>query len=138
MITVIYVICIKISFCLGCLAMLAARACARSVFSIENNALTNATIQLIHENRLDNIVTVIRDDIMNIRTLPCVVVDIILVDWRHNSFVSESKLRSIIHARTYLLRQDGYGYIFPDAIDINICALAKTNSGEVTVGDINT
>ena len=113
--------------------MLAAYAGARKVYCIEQDAIAESTEQMIHENGLDNIITVIRDDIMNIRTLPCVVVDIILVDWRHNSFVSESKLRSIIHARTYLLRQDGYGYIFPDSIDINICGLGNDSRNEQKV-----
>ena len=117
----------------GVLAMLAANAGARVVYCVENSHLCAATEQIIHENGLDNVITVIKDDIMNIRTLPCVVVDIILVDWRHNSFVSESKLRSIIHARTYLLRQDGYGYIFPDSIDINICGLGNDSRNEQKV-----
>ena len=119
------------------LSMLAAYAGARKVYYVEQDIpIANRTERMIQVNQLNNIITVLRDDVMNIRTLPCVVVDIILVDWRHNSFVSESKLRSIIHARTYLLRQDGYGYIFPDAIDINICALANNNSGDVKVTDI--
>ena len=117
----------------GTLSILAACAGARKVYYVESDAIASSTEKIIHENGLDNIITVLRDDIMNIRTLPCVVVDIILVDWRHNSFVSESKLRSIIHARTYLLRQDGYGYIFPDAIDINICALGNNECVEEKV-----
>ena len=120
-------------YVIGMLSMLAAYAGARKVYCIEKSSIALTTEKIIQENGLDNIITVIRDDIMNIRTLPCVVVDIILVDWRHNSFVSESKLRSIIHARTYLLRQDGYGYIFPDAIDINICALGNNECVEEKV-----
>ena len=103
--------------------MMAARAGARHVYTIEDTNVASYTERIIRENKLDSVVTVIRGDVISIRTLPCIVVDMILCDWREKSLLVDTYLRSVIHARNMFLRGDGKGVIIPDMLKLQICGV---------------
>jgi hypothetical protein len=103
--------------------MFIANAGARKIYAIENSNIVIQTQQIIIDNKLDNIITIIQDDILNLKSLRCIVVDIIIFDWRGKSVLNEYMLKSIIHARNYFLRNDGFGIIFPNILKLYLCAM---------------
>ena len=109
--------------CIGLLSMFAARAGARKVYAVESSNIAMYTQQAVIDNNLGNVITVIHDDICNLRVLPCIVVDIIIFDWRGKSVLNKQMLKSIMHARDMFLRTDGFGIILPDTLKVYLCGM---------------
>ena len=93
--------------------MLAADAEARRVIAIENSAFAKIAQQIVADNQLDNVVTIIRGKVEEVE-LPEEVkeVDIIIAEWVGHGLFPKNKLASLIFARDKWLAADGL--VFPD------------------------
>ena len=114
---------------IGLLSVLAAKAGARRVCCVVKDsncaAIARSNIRFL---KLDEIIDVLELDLISTFTLPSYCVfDTIMIDWRNNAYVTKSNICEIIHARTYFLRADGAGYIFPHEVYTNMCLLNSSN-----------
>ena len=93
--------------------MLAADAEARRVIAIENSAFAKIAQQIVADNQLDNVVTIIRGKVEEVE-LPEEIkeVDIIIAEWVGHGLFPKNKLASLIFARDKWLAADGL--VFPD------------------------
>ena len=106
--------------------MLAIRCGARKVYAVDVETVVVRTRKVISSNGLSDVVTVIGGDLLSMRTLPCVVVDVIIFDWRGRSVLDEHLLKCLYHAREMFLRGDGCGMIFPDILEVSLCGIEST------------
>ena len=97
----------------GFLSMLAADAEASRVIGIESSAIAKIAQQIVADNQLDEVVTVIRGKVEEVE-LPDGIkeVDIIIAEWVGHGLFSKNKLGSLIYARDKWLAPDGL--VFPD------------------------
>ena len=93
--------------------MLAADAEAARVIAIESSAIAKIAQQIVADNQLDNVVTIIRGKVEEVE-LPDGIqeVDIIIAEWVGHGLFSKNKLASLIFARDKWLAPDGL--VFPD------------------------
>ena len=97
----------------GFLSMLAADAEASRVIGIESSAIAKIAQQIVADNQLDNVVTIIRGKVEEVE-LPEDIneVDIIIAEWVGHGLFPKNKLASLIFARDKWLAPDGL--VFPD------------------------
>ena len=97
----------------GFLSMLAADAEAARVIAIESSAIAKIAQQIVADNQLDNVVTIIRGKVEEVE-LPEGIkeVDIIIAEWVGHGLFIKNKLASLIFAREKWLAPDGH--VFPD------------------------
>ena len=87
--------------------MLAADAEARRVIAIESSAFAKIAQQIVADNQLDNVVTIIRGKVKEVE-LPEDIkeVDIIIAEWVNHGRFPKNKLASLIFARYKWLALD--------------------------------
>ncbi|TFK90975.1 protein arginine N-methyltransferase [Polyporus arcularius HHB13444] len=92
----------------GILSLFAAKAGAKRVFSIDASDIAEKAKQIVKANELDNVITVIRGKVEDIK-LPegYDKVDIIVSEWMGYALLYESMLDSVLHARDRFLRPGG-------------------------------
>ncbi|CDO72229.1 hypothetical protein BN946_scf184970.g81 [Trametes cinnabarina] len=92
----------------GILSLFAAKAGAKRVFAIDASDIAEKAAQIVKDNELDDIITVIRGKVEDIK-LPEGYdhVDIIVSEWMGYALLYESMLDSVISARDRFLRPDG-------------------------------
>ncbi|RIA97353.1 S-adenosyl-L-methionine-dependent methyltransferase [Glomus cerebriforme] len=90
----------------GILSMFAAKAGASKVFSVEKSDIIERTKEIIKENQLDDIITLINGKIEEV-ILPVKNVDIIISEWMGYFLFFEAMLDSVIVARDKWLATDG-------------------------------
>ncbi|PCH40423.1 arginine N-methyltransferase 3 [Wolfiporia cocos MD-104 SS10] len=92
----------------GILSLFAARAGAKRVLAVDASGVAEKARQIVKDNKLDDIITVIRGKVEDI-TLPDGItqVDVIISEWMGYALLYESMLDSVLRARDRFLRPDG-------------------------------
>ena len=104
----------------GILSLFAARAGARRVFGMDNSSIALCAKQVVLDNHLDHIITIIRGKVEEVE-LPVESVDIIVSEWMGYCLFFESMLDSVLHARDKWLRPGGL--VFPDKVKLFVCGI---------------
>ncbi|PIO73519.1 arginine N-methyltransferase 8 family protein [Teladorsagia circumcincta] len=107
----------------GILSMFAARAGAKKVYAMEFSNMAAQSRQIIKDNNLEDIITVIQAKVEEVTELPdgCEKVDVIISEWMGYCLFYESMLNTVIFARDKWLKEDGL--IFPDKAKLYLCAI---------------
>uniref|UniRef100_A0A1I7U440 type I protein arginine methyltransferase n=1 Tax=Caenorhabditis tropicalis TaxID=1561998 RepID=A0A1I7U440_9PELO len=107
----------------GILSMFAARSGAKKVFAMEFSNMALTSRQIIKDNNLDHIITVIQAKVEDVTELPDGVekVDIIISEWMGYCLFYESMLNTVLVARDRWLAEGGL--LFPDKAKLYICAI---------------
>jgi len=103
----------------GLLSMLAADAEAARVIAIEKSAIAKIAQQIVVDNQLDQVVTVLRAEVEEVE-LPFGIkeVDVIISEWVGHGLFSKNRLASLIFARNKWLAPNGL--VFPDRVRLFI------------------
>ena len=104
----------------GVLSIFAARAGAKQVFGVDNSNIAIQAKQIILDNGLDKVVTIIQGEVEEVE-LPVKTVDIIVSEWMGFSLFTEGMLDSVIFARDKWLGSGGL--VFPDIFKLYICGI---------------
>lgn len=107
----------------GILSMFAACAGAKRVFSVEYSSMAKQSMQIIKDNKLDHIITVLHSKMEDITELPDGIekVDIIISEWMGYCLLYESMLNTVIFARDRWLAPNGI--LMPDKAKLYITAI---------------
>eukprot|EP01080_Neovahlkampfia_damariscottae_P007766 gene7766-12236_t len=95
----------------GILCLFAAKAGAKHVYGIEMSNMIHQSRQIIKDNKLDDVITLIKGKVEEVE-LPVEKVDIIISEWMGYFLVFESMLPTVLYARDKWLVKDGL--ILPD------------------------
>lgn len=90
----------------GILSMFAARAGAARVFSVDNSGIIEKAREIVAENGLSDVITLIRGKVEEI-SLPVARVDIIVSEWMGYFLLYEAMLDSVLIARDRFLAPGG-------------------------------
>ena len=115
----------------GILSMFAAKAGAKMVIGVDMSSIAEHAKQIVEDNKLDNVVTIIRGKVEEV-SLPEGVekVDIIISEWMGYCLFFESMLDSVLFARDTWLASNGL--MFPDKASLYLCGIeAKQNKEEM-------
>jgi predicted RNA methylase len=104
----------------GILSMFAAQAGAKHVYAIDCSNIAKQAKQIVKDNHLDHIVTVIQGKMEEL-TLPVDHVDIIISEWMGYALLYESMLNSVLYARDKYLVPGGL--LLPDKATILLSAI---------------
>ena len=104
----------------GILSLFAARAGAKRVFGVDNSSIAIHAKQVVIDNNLQDIITIIHGKVEEVE-LPVESVDIIVSEWMGYCLFFESMLDSVLHARDKWLRPGGL--IFPDKVKLYVCGI---------------
>ncbi|XP_012726240.2 protein arginine N-methyltransferase 3 [Fundulus heteroclitus] len=104
----------------GILSMFAARAGAKKVIAVDQSEIIYQAMDIVRSNQLENIITLIKGRIEDIK-LPVEKVDIIISEWMGYFLLFESMLDSVLYARDLYLA-DG-GSVYPDLCNISLAAV---------------
>jgi len=111
----------------GILSMFCAKAGAKMVIGIDYSDIVFQAQQIIKDNKLDHIITVMKAKVEE-AVLPVEKVDIIVSEWMGYCLLYESMLNTVIFARDKWLAADGI--ILPDKATINVCAIEDADYKE--------
>jgi protein arginine N-methyltransferase 1 len=111
----------------GILSMFAAQAGAKMVIGIDCSEILVQARQIVKDNGLDHIVTLIKGKVEEV-TLPVDKVDIIISEWMGYFLLYESMLDTVIWARDKWLVPGGL--IFPDKATLYITAIEDADYKE--------
>jgi len=103
--------------------MFAAKAGARKVIGIDFSNIAEQSKQIIKDNNLDHIITIIHSKLEDVVTLPDGIdkVDVIISEWMGYCLFYESMLNTVLLARDKWLAPDGV--MFPDKANLWLCAI---------------
>lgn len=104
----------------GVLSMFCAQAGAKAVYGIECSGIITQARQIVKDNKLDHIVTLIHGKCEEV-TLPVDKVDIIISEWMGYCLLYESMLDSVLYARDKWLVPGGL--MLPDRAQIFMSAI---------------
>ncbi|XP_052708946.1 protein arginine N-methyltransferase 3-like [Crassostrea angulata] len=104
----------------GILSMFAARAGARKVIGVDQSEIVYQAMDIVRENGLDDVVTLLKGRIEDVE-LPVDKVDIIISEWMGYFLLFESMLDSVLYARDKYLQPNGV--VHPDSCTIVLAAL---------------
>lgn len=108
----------------GILSLFAAQAGAKRVFGVDNSNIAVHAKQVVIDNNLDHIITIIRGKVEEVE-LPVESVDIIVSEWMGYCLFFESMLDSVLTARDRWLVSGGL--IFPDQVKLYVCGIEEYN-----------
>jgi len=111
----------------GILSMFAAQAGAKMVIGIDCSEILTQARQIVKDNGLDHIVTLIKGKVEEV-TLPVDKVDIIISEWMGYFLLYESMLDTVIYARDKWLVPGGL--IFPDKATLYLTAIEDADYKE--------
>lgn len=104
----------------GILSMFAARAGAKHVYGVDcSNIIEHAKV-IVHDNGLDNVVTMIFGKVEEVE-LPVEKVDVIVSEWMGYCLFYESMLDTVLFARDKWLKPGGI--LFPDKACLYVTAI---------------
>ncbi|XP_028399544.1 protein arginine N-methyltransferase 3-like [Dendronephthya gigantea] len=101
----------------GILSIFAAQSGARKVFGIDKSSIVYHAMDIVRENKLDNIVTLRRGKVEDIN-LDVEKVDIIISEWMGYFLLFESMLDTVLFARDKWMAPDGK--VYPDICTMSI------------------
>ncbi|XP_051885261.1 protein arginine N-methyltransferase 3 isoform X2 [Pristis pectinata] len=104
----------------GILSMFAARAGAKHVIGVDQSEIICQAMDIVRENELDGVVTLIKGRIEDVE-LPVDKVDVIVSEWMGYFLLFESMLDSVIYARDKYLMEGGA--VYPDICTISLVAV---------------
>jgi len=104
----------------GILSMFAAKAGARMVIGVDFSNIVEQAKEIVADNDLDHIVTVVRGKVEEVE-LPVPKVDIIISEWMGYCLYYESMLDTVLYARDKWLAEGGL--VFPDRATLYVCAI---------------
>ena len=106
----------------GILSMFAAKAGAKMVIGVDMSSIVDHAKQIVKDNKLDDVVTIIRGKVEEI-SLPEGVdkVDIIISEWMGYCLFYESMLDTVLYARDKWLAPSGL--MFPDRAILYVCGI---------------
>ena len=108
---------------IGLNSLIAAKAGAKKVYSLESNqTLSKYQKEIIKHNFLENIITVISKNIYDFNLPKNKKVDIIICNWMGYFLLQNSLIKQVIYARDNFLKENN-GLIFPDKATLYISAL---------------
>jgi predicted RNA methylase len=105
------------------LSMFAAKAGARMVIGVDYSNIVEQAKEIVKQNKLDNVVTIIRGKIEEVE-LPVEKVDIIISEWMGYCLYYESMLDTVLFARDKWLAEGGL--VFPDRATLYVCAIEQS------------
>ncbi|XP_050548912.1 protein arginine N-methyltransferase 1 [Daktulosphaira vitifoliae] len=106
----------------GILSMFAAKAGAARVFGIECSNIVDYAKQIVADNNLSHIVTIIKGKVEEIELPDGITkVDIIISEWMGYCLFYESMLDTVLYARDKWLKEDGM--LFPDRANLFITGI---------------
>lgn len=108
----------------GILAMFAAKAGAKHVIGIEFSNIAQQSMQIIRDNRLDHVISIVQGKVEEITDLPHGIekVDVIISEWMGYCLFYESMMNTVLVARDRWLQPDT-GVLFPDRASLYLCAI---------------
>ncbi|XP_033124195.1 protein arginine N-methyltransferase 3-like [Anneissia japonica] len=119
----------KVVLDVGCgtaiLSMFAAKAGAKHVIGIDQSEIVYQAMDIVRENGLQNVVTLIKGKVEEVE-LPVKQVDIIISEWMGYFLLFESMLDSVLFARNKYLQPDGA--VYPDLCTISLVAIDDQNN----------
>jgi protein arginine N-methyltransferase 1 len=104
----------------GILCMFAAKAGASKVIGIECSGIVEHAEKITKENKLDDIITIVKGKVEDVE-IPAEKVDIIISEWMGYCLFYESMLDTVLFARDKWLKPDGM--MFPDRATLFLCAI---------------
>ena len=104
----------------GILSMFAAKAGAKQVIGIDYSSIVDHAKEIVKENKLDKIITIIRGKVEEVE-LPVEKVDIIVSEWMGYCLFYESMLDTVLYARDKWLAEGGL--MFPDKATLYVCGI---------------
>ena len=104
----------------GILSLFAAQAGAKRVFGVDNSNIAIHAKQVVIDNKMDDIITIIHGKVEEVE-LPVESVDIIVSEWMGYCLFFESMLDSVLAARDKWLVPGGL--IFPDQVKLYVCGI---------------
>ena len=102
------------------LSMLAAKSGAKKVIGVDNSDVAHQAMDIVRENKLEDIVTIMKGKAEDIN-MPSKV-DVIISEWMGYFLLFESMLDTVLFCRDNLLNPNGR--IYPDKCNIQLSALA--------------
>lgn len=106
----------------GILSMFAAKAGAAKVIGVECSNIVEYAKQIVADNHLDHIVTIIKGKVEEIELPDGITkVDIIISEWMGYCLFYESMLDTVLYARDKWLKEDGM--LFPDRANLFITGI---------------
>ncbi|XP_078738321.1 protein arginine N-methyltransferase 3 [Lampetra fluviatilis] len=109
----------------GILSLFAARSGARRVFAVEQSEIAYQAMDIVRQNGLQDIVTVLHGRVEDI-SLPVKEVDLIVSEWMGYFLLFESMLDSVLVARDRWLSPRGA--VYPDVCALRVAALCDEAS----------
>ncbi|KAK8812260.1 hypothetical protein WA158_007494 [Blastocystis sp. Blastoise] len=114
----------KIVLDIGCgtsiLSMFAAQAGAKHVYGIECSNIAYQAKEIVKENKLEDVVTIIQGKVEEV-VLPVDKVDIIISEWMGYFLFYESMLETVLYAKEKWLVEGGL--LFPNNAQLYLCAI---------------
>ncbi|XP_065904180.1 protein arginine N-methyltransferase 3-like isoform X2 [Dysidea avara] len=115
----------KIVLDLGCgtgiLSMFAVQAGAAKVYAVDNSEVIYKAIDIIRENKLQDKIILIKEEIEQLQ-LPVEKVDVIISEWMGYFLLFESMLDTVIFARDKWLKD--HSYIYPNKCSVSVAAVS--------------
>jgi len=105
----------------GIMSLFAARSGAKKVIGIDASDIVIQAQQIVKDNQLENIVTIIKGKVEEVE-IPVEKVDVIISEWMGYCLLYESMLQTVLYARDKWLIKEG-GVILPDRATIYITAI---------------
>ncbi|KAG0205012.1 type I protein arginine N-methyltransferase Rmt1 [Mortierella sp. NVP41] len=115
----------------GILSMFAAKAGAKQVIGVDMSNIINNAREIVKDNGLDHIVTLIQGKMEEV-VLPVQHVDIIISEWMGYFLLYESMLDTVLVARDKYLAPGGL--IFPDKATMYIAAIEDGDYKDEKIG----
>lgn len=96
-----------------------------SIFQIECASIYHQAVEIVKENKLDHIITLVQAKVEDIVELPegITQVDIIISEWMGYYLLYESMLDTVLYARDRWLIKDNTALILPDVATMHVAAL---------------
>ncbi|XP_062509406.1 uncharacterized protein LOC134185598 isoform X2 [Corticium candelabrum] len=114
----------------GILSMIAAQCGAKQVIGVDKSTIIHQAVDIVMENGLHDVVTLIRGRIEDVQ-LPTEKVDIIVSEWMGYFLLFESMLDSVIFARDKWLSHTGS--VYPDVCHISLAAVSNQTLWESNI-----
>ena len=90
------------------------------VIGVESSPIAEQATKNVKENKLDNIIKIVRGEVEEVE-LPAATVDIIISEWMGYCLFYESMLDTVLYARDKWLAPGGL--MFPDRATLYVCGI---------------
>ncbi|CAH1241806.1 PRMT1 [Branchiostoma lanceolatum] len=123
---------LDISCGLGMMSLFAAKAGARKVIGVEQSAVADQAMDIVKDNGLENVITIVKGKPDEIELAGEEKVDIIISEIMGVGLIHETGIRSLLDARNRFLKPGGL--LLPDKNNLYICGVEATKLHERHIG----